>query len=143
MTKKISNQKSNKYFLNNNGYGLLLGVIILGAASLAVVLSMTFSGLNAKRGSNLLLDSMQARASANACVELALEEVRNNINYSDSGGEIFPLGNCSYQVFILSGEGRRIEATGLSRLSTRKVKVQIESLSPQISLSNWEEVGSF
>lgn len=129
---------------SQSGYIALMSTLIVGAIGLAIALSMLWLAIgNAKSAqSNYAADT--AKAMADYCVEMALLNVHTNLNYY--GGDTISNLDDTCTIVAVSGKGNRgrvIEATGTSGTITRKVKVQIDRVRPQIQLLSWQEVADF
>ncbi len=129
---------------NQPGYIALLSTLIMGAVGLAIALSLLWLGVGSAKAAQTNNSADQAKAMADYCVEMALLNVHTNLNYY-GGDTITNLGD-SCVIVTVSGKGNRsrvIEATGTSGAITRKVKVQIDRVRPQIKLISWQEVADF
>lgn len=114
------------------------------AIGISIAVSGMLLGVGFSRNALVIEQSNQAKALANACSEKALESLRENVNYA--GNETVNLGQGSCQIFAVLGSGntnRTVEASGTVNSITRKVQVDIAVVSPQIQLTDWQEVVDF
>ena len=138
-----------KYFMarhrcgNNEGYMLLLSVLVLGAVALAAAVSILLLGLGLERTSFALEQSNQAKALANACAEEALQQIRDSVPFEGAGSLALGQGNCSYAVTKLSGQNRTIIASGTTGTTIRKVSIALDKITPSINITSWQEVADF
>jgi hypothetical protein len=125
-----------------NGFVTLLTVLIIGAVGTAAAISVILLGVGSSRSSLALEQSGQAKTLANSCVEAALEKIRES-NYTGSNTITLGQGSCSYSV-VSPGPGNfEIHSTGTVGTTIRKVKVLVDSVTPQIHVSSWEELADF
>lgn len=126
----------------NKGYITLLSVLIAGAVGVSIAVSLLLLGLSSSRTSFVAQQSTQARGLANACVEEALQEIRDS-SFTGAGNLSLGVGTCSYTVTSVGGENRTITTTGVVGTIQRKVKVTIDTISSQINVTSWQEVSDF
>ena len=125
---------------NTNGFITLISVLIAGAVGIVISISLILLGLNSSRTSASLEESYAAKALADACIEEALQQVRDATPFTGSGSLPLGLGSCAYNVTNLGGQNRLITATGTVNSMVRRTKVLIDKITPQIRLVSWEEV---
>lgn len=126
---------------NLDGYITLISVTIIGAVATAIVLYLLLSGTNASKNSLTTIYSAQARALANACAEEALQQIRDNTNFTGTNSIVFSNGTCTYAVTNSGGDVRTIFASSSVSNTIRKVRISTTALSPKINISSWQEVG--
>lgn len=129
--------------LNNNGFAVLIGVLIVGAFGTAVVLYLVLSGLYSYQSSFILEQSNTAKATTNACAEVALNKIQ--LCSSTIGIGTTQLGNntCNYEIINNGDQTRTIQATSQVGTIVRKIKVLINQIDPKITISSWQEVATF
>ncbi len=125
---------------NNDGYILLISVLVVGAIGVAISTSLLLLGLGSSRTSHAYQQSNQAKALANACAEEGLEQIRNSTPFTGSGNLSFSTGLCTYTVTSQGGQNRTITASGTVSTVTRKISVIINSINPTITAVSWQEV---
>lgn len=123
-----------------NGYVALMAVLIIGATSLAVGLTLLTTGTDSQRAALVTQQSAQARALADACAEEALQQIYASASFTGSNSLSQGQGNCSYTVTNTGGSNRTIDASGNVSSVVRKVKVYVTITSSSISISSWQEV---
>ncbi|MDZ7611751.1 MAG: hypothetical protein U5L10_03225 [Candidatus Moranbacteria bacterium] len=128
---------------NNKGYVALLGVLVVGAAGLAIALGVILSGTDSLRAAESIENSAQARSFANACAEEALQEIRDTTSFEGTGSLVFADGSCLFEVISGAGQDRTIQASGTADSAVRKVVVEIDSINPDINVVSWEEKADF
>ncbi len=127
----------------SGGYLILLSVMIIGAVSLAIVASMLLSGLGTSRTSFANQQSIQAKALASACMNEALQQIRDNTSFTGFSSLSLGQGDCGYVVTNTGGEKRTIQASSTVSLSIRKTQATITQINPSIIVSSWQEVPDF
>ncbi|MBN2016050.1 hypothetical protein JW766_04425 [Candidatus Dojkabacteria bacterium] len=126
----------------NKGFIALISVLVVGIVGLVVSIALLLLGLGASRTSFALEQSLQSRALANTCAEEALERIRRLPTYTGSGNLTFDYGSCAYTITDLGGSNREIQATGTVDSIVRKVKVNINQVSP-VNVTSWQEIADF
>jgi len=127
---------------NINGFSLLLAVVLTGAISISIVVSILLIGVDSSKTSLAIIHSNQAKAIANACVEQSLQKIRNSTIFTGYGNLIFADGSCGYFVIDDGGQNRTITVSSTVATAVRKVRVSINAINPKIIISSWQE-GNF
>lgn len=137
--------QKNKIWYNKqrDGYVTLISVLVVGAAGVAIALSLILLGLGSSRTSFAIEQSSQAMALANACMEEALQQIQDSTPFTGTGYLTLGQGTCSFTVTSQGGENRTITSSGLIGTITRKVKVIISAINPSIQTVSWQEVADF
>lgn len=130
---------SDKLPANERGIVLLLSVLIAMVVGVAIGISVIMAGLVLSQGSLANRDSAKSRGVANACVESALQQIRNSTSYTGNNSVTIGSDSCSYTVTAGSGEARTITASSTSGTTTRRATVQISAVNPLIVISSWLE----
>jgi hypothetical protein len=131
------------WYHNNSGYITLLSVLVVGAISLAITTSLLLLGVGSSRTSFAKEQSEQTKALANACAEEALQQIRDSTTFTGSGSLSLGHGSCGYTVTSQGGQNRTITSTGTVGTLTRKAKIIITQINPNISISSWQEIADF
>ena len=131
------------YNRNRKGFITLLSIVVVGAVGVAITASLILLGLGSSRTSFTNEQSNQVRALANACVEEALQQIRDSVQFTGSGSLTLGQGTCNYTVTSQGGQDRTITASGTVGTITRKVKVIINKINPTIQVVSWQEVVDF
>ncbi len=125
------------------GYIALITVLVTGAVGVAITVSLLLLGLGSGRTSFSLEQSTQTKALANACVEEALEQIRDSTPFTGTGSLTLGQGTCAYTVTSQGGQNRTITASGTVGTIVRKVKIIIDKITPNINVTSWQEVADF
>ena len=134
--------KDRKKTKDQKGFVALITILVIGTVGAVIATSAVLLGLSSSQSSYSLEKSAQTRSFANACVEDALEKIKDS-DFIGSDNIVFTDGDCSYTVTDLAGEIRRIESTGSLDETIRKIKVEIDQINPSINISLWQEVADF
>lgn len=136
------NKINTKIWYNNkqNGYIMLMSVLVVGAIGVAVSTSLILLGLGSSRTSLSYQQMHQAKALGNACAEEALEQIRESTSFTGMGNLSLGSGTCSYSVIAGLGENRMIHATGTVGTTIRKTQIAITAINPLITVSSWQEI---
>ena len=127
----------------NNGYMILIGILVVGAIGIAITVSLLLLGLGTSKTSFAVEQSYQARALANECAEEALQHIRELTSFTGNDTLSFERGSCSYAVTSQGGENRTIEASGNVGSIVRKVKITLVDINPSIQITSWQELADF
>jgi hypothetical protein len=122
------------------GFATLMAVLIVGAIGAAVAVSFLNRGIEASKNTTSLEFAFRARLLADQCVELALQDIRNNTDYVGKGSSTATTGTCTYEVVEFGGNRRNITAIGKSGDSTKKILVELDGINPEIIIISWREV---
>ena len=129
---------------DNSGYVLLFSVLVLGAVGVATILTFLLLGTVGAQNSVAIDNIAKADATADSCLAQALQTIRDNTSYSGFGTATFSTGYCQYQVVQLAGTNRLVyvtgTATGTSQVFYKKLKAEIDKLSPKINVSSTQEI---
>ena len=134
---------NNIKFLKNKGYIALITVLILGAVSLAIAVSLLLLGTGSALTSYTQEQSAQARSLADACSFEALNRIAMDNNFAGTRNLSLGYGTCSFTVTNLGGANRQINATGTVGIIVRKNKITTNALTPQVTVNYWQEVADF
>lgn len=128
-----------KNYNKNSGYITLISVLVVGAVSVAIAVSLLLLGLAASRTSHTYQQADQAKALASACAEEGVEQIRTSSAYVGSGALSLGAGTCVYVVTSQGGSNRTINASGTVGGVVRKLSVIINGISPLITVASWQE----
>jgi len=126
-------------FRNTDGYIALLAVIIVGAAAMAISVTLLMAGTDAQRSTLITQQSIQVRQLAHGCAEEALQLIHDNTSYTGTGTLTFGAGNCSYTVSSTGASTRTVTTTGTVSTVVRKVTAYVTINASNISVSSWQE----
>lgn len=131
--------------MNNNtqhkgGYILLLSVLFLSAISLSIGLFVVQTGLAGSQNVFVYEQSYQALAGAEACAETALQEIRDDTPYTGSDTLSIVGGSCSYEVTSQGAQERVVEVEAVVGETVQRLRIEIESINPEIVITSWQEI---
>ncbi|MFA6436641.1 MAG: hypothetical protein WC242_00795 [Candidatus Paceibacterota bacterium] len=129
---------------NQKGYIALVGVILLGAAIVVALITISMGVGTGSKISIQLKNSEKSYFLANACAEDALEKLWESVSYS--GNEIlnFDQGICGILPVETGSDGKKtIKVYGSVADHTRRSVVIISTTTPQIIIESWKEVADF
>ncbi len=133
-----------KCLLKQNGYIAIVGVVLLGAGILVALISLSFGAIT---GTKVIWQRVAAEKSsflAIACAEEALEKFWQDSEYQGNEILTFDEGLCGILPIEYGiGENRIIKTYGGISNTTRRLKITVATTTPQIEISQWEEVAEF
>ena len=127
----------------DQGYSILLVLIIVGAVALTIATSLLLLGANLSKNSLILQQSYQARQLSNACAEEALQQMKDSLTFVGYGSLNFSRGTCGYFVINTGGQTRNIQASSTVGTVVRKLEIGVTRIKPQMILGSWQEVADF
>ncbi len=122
-----------------DGYIILLSVMLIGAISVTIAVSMLSLGINSTKTALSLQRAEQARILTHTCIDLALLEIYSSSTYSGTNSTSTSDGSCYYTVIDTGGNNRTVNASSTVGQIIRKAQVQIDAVSP-INIVSWQEV---
>lgn len=122
------------------GFISLLSVIIFGAVGVAIVTTLILLGTGSSQMGLISQQSMQAAGLADACAELALQQVKYSLLASGTTTLSFSTGSCSYGIANLGGQSRDVTAVGTVSSVTRGVAIILDQITPTIHIVSWQDV---
>lgn len=125
------------------GAVLLLSMLVFTVVGLAITAGLLLLGVSQVETSFAREQSGQAKGLADACAEEALQQIHDSTPFSGSGSLTFGEGSCVYTVTNLGGQNREIETTGTVDTTVRKVLVNLDTITPSINVTSWQEVADF
>ena len=123
---------------HSGGYIALLTVIIVGAAAMAISVTLLTTGTDAQRATLITQQSIQARQLAHACAEEALQKIHDSTSYTGTGTLTLGAGSCSYTVSSTGASTRTVTTTGTVSNVVRKVTAYA-TIDSSISVTSWQE----
>lgn len=140
----ILQQKQNTwYYMWQAGYITLVSTLVVGAVGIAITLSLILSGIGSSRTTFTIEQSNQARALSSACVEEALQQIRDLTSFIGTGNLTINGNTCTYTVTSQGLQNRTVTAFGTVGGNIRKVKVIINNINPTLQVVSWQEVADF
>lgn len=125
------------------GFATLTSVLLAGSIASAVAVTLLLSGVSSTQNATSTTQSFQAIAVANACAEKALQTIHETLGFTGTGGLTLGEGSCAFTVTSGSESARTITVSGTVGVVTRKMKIEINALTPKITFSSWQEVADF
>lgn len=122
------------------GYVALISVLIVGVIAVMVVSGIILLGLSYSRTSFVQEQSFQAKTLADACIEEALQQIKDSIPFAGNGTLTLGQGSCAYTVTNNGAQNRSVVSTGTVETVVRKVNVALDKISPSINITSWQEV---
>lgn len=123
------------------GFVSLLFILVISAIGISISTSLILLGINSTRTSLSQIQSAQARGLSNACMEEALQKLRESIYYSGNETLTLTTGNCQIQTITGTGNtNRTIVTTSTVGSSIRKVQTVVATINPAITISSWQEI---
>lgn len=113
--------------------------MIVGGVAMSLSLWISTSSIWSVRGSIDNASAAKARSLVNSCAEIALENMRQNMNYSGSGSFTVDGNTCDYTVTNTGGDNRTISVSGVIGSVTRRLQISTSAFNP-ITISSWQEV---
>jgi len=123
-----------------SGYVALLAVLVTGAATLAIALSLLTIGADSQRSGLAGQQSKQARVLAFTCAQEALQQIHDNVAFTGTTPLTLGQGTCSYTVASTSGTVRTIVATGTVGTVVRKLQTTATVSATTVTATAWQEV---
>jgi hypothetical protein len=126
------------------GYIFLITVLVIGVITSATALSLMLLGWAAEQNGLAVVQSTQAYENAQTCVERALRDLRNDLNYAGNQTYSLAYGTCAIgKIGSAGNDNRTLCVTGVSHDDTRRMQIQLDTIFPTVIVRSWEEVGSF
>ena len=124
------------------GIVTLISVIIIGAVSIVIAVSLLANGINSSKNSLTNIRSSQANSLADACAEEAMQKIRDT-SFTGSFNLSFSTGTCSSTVISTSSPNFTIDSLGSSTSALEKIQIVINQISPKINILSWQELKDF
>ena len=122
-----------------NGYVTLIGALIVGVIATAIGIFLMDSSLSASRSSFTRERSLRAQSLADACTEIALEEVRKDQSFTGNDTVGFGSDSCEYDVDNGGGSTKDIYATGTVATVAKTVFVTVNYSAFPMVVTTWTE----
>ena len=128
----------------NRGYIALITVLIVTAVTLMIAISVNLKSMGESKMSLAKNQSSKSFYLATACAEDALMKLKDNLDYGGNEILTFTYGTCA--ILPIEGTGnqdRLIKAIGYVSDYTRRIKIEISRVNPNMEISSWQEVVEF
>ena len=124
---------------SERGYIALLAVLIVGAATTAIALTLLMTGVDSQRSTAISQQSVQARNLAFTCGQEALQQIHDNGSFTGSNPLSMGQGSCTYTVTNPGANIRNIISVGTVGGVSRKINATATIGAAAITLSSWQE----
>lgn len=131
------------HYKTQHGFIALMGVVLVASITVLIVVGVLIQGVEQSKTTRTVENAFHARQYAQACAEEALERIKATPAFVGTSTLNFTRGNCSSVVINTGGSTRTIDSRGNADTIVRRVKVLVSALSPQITVSSWQEVSAF
>ena len=131
---------------NQNGYIVLISVVMLGAVGAAVASSLVLLSLADSQTSQSMGQSLQARAAAESCAETALNSLRENPGYGGDETLAWDTAQCVISPVEFSDPVYTIRAQGSGDNFVIRLEITArrqEGPPPAMEIDSWQEVPQF
>lgn len=129
---------------NSQGFIALTAVLIVSAIFLSMSISTASRAISRADTNTALYEQDRAYYRAEGCVEHALLELERQLDYLGDGGIIVDGGFCYIRLIQGAGNSNRIlETESTAGSHTYRIRVDIESISPQMKIRSYERVAHF
>ena len=128
----------------NQGFIALTSVLILSAISLSISISVASRAISGSGISIAMRERDTAKYLTESCVEHALIELERTLNYQ--GNESILVGDELCDILVVEGSGntnRTIKAQGSVGQHTYRVRVIINTISPNLTIKSYKRVANF
>lgn len=125
------------------GYIALFSVIVLGAVSIVVAVSVLSTGVSASKFSFSVEEKIHSRIVSASCAEEMLQQILDTGLDSGSGNMSIASGTCTYTIIQTGLDSLRLNVEGVKGGAISRLRIEIASSTPRIKLSSWQEVSSF
>lgn len=126
--------------MHKEGYVMLVSVLVLTVVGSVIALSTMTLGIMSSQNNDVSVFGTQSRSIAQACAELALQEIRDNNTFVGSNVETIATGSCEYTVTNLGGENRRVDVESNVNGYLYRLEVLMDQLNPTINVILWQEI---
>jgi hypothetical protein len=127
-----------------DGYVALISVLVVGAVASAIATSLLLLGLASSRNSFAILQSSQAQALTDACIEMGIRRTVDLSTFTGSGSVTIVSSTCTYAVANGGGKLRIISASSTIGTVLRKASTTISLAtttgSTGLSVTSWQEI---
>lgn len=123
---------------SRSGYTVLASVILVAAIGSTIAVSLLIGGTSAASTAATVQASAQARQLANACAELAIQQLIISILFVGSGNLTVGQGTCTYTVSQQDLLTSLISVSGTVGTVTRRVELTVV-VTPMLGITRWRE----
>ena len=127
----------------DRGAVLLITVLIVSAISASIASSLILIGTDNLQISNNFSDSAKAKALVDSCAETALARIKTDNAITGNYNTNINGQTCSYNIINTSGQNRTIQVLATVNSSTKRLQININQITPQIIVNNWQQINNF
>lgn len=129
------------FYKNEDGYTLLVGILIISAVLLMFALTLS-SGLGNRQGSGVSIENnMMARALAEGCMEAAFLERSIDVGWGGNRTIAFGDDTCTIMP-IINGDPITIQTEATKNDSTVRLQAQVNE-NGEFDIVSWQRVAEF
>lgn len=128
---------------NEHGYVVLMSTIIVTSIIVAITVSLLGASTSDLQNGTIRTQSAASRHLADACAEIALQELKDTGVATASTQVTLPHGTCAYSTTSPTPETRLIVASAAVQNAIRKVKIEVSQVTPTLEILSWREVPDF
>ncbi len=141
---KVKSQQSMVNGQSQDGYIALTSVLVISAIVLVLVVgAFNLSLVEMEKGS-VRYNAEKAISWANLCAEEALQEIREDSDYTTEGKNYGDVPNNDGCSFTVSGDWpKTIQSTGFFQEHTRRLEITVSDDDPLLVIESWEETTGF
>jgi type II secretory pathway component PulK len=125
---------------NNKGFIALLTILIILGVVLLIALGISQLSISEAQMGLQKSQSSQAYYLANLCAEEALMKLKEDSNYS--GNEIVAIEESNCQILPIEGNWT-VKVLGTFLNQTKKMKIVVSQINPEMVIESWQEVAEF
>lgn len=129
---------------SQRGYIALISILIASAIVLLISLSASLLSIGESKMGLQMNQASESFYLAQSCAEYALIALKNDLNYI--GDETLTINGQDCTILPLEGSGntdRVIKALSNAYNQTRKIRIEINQVNPEIDIKSWQEVANF
>jgi len=126
------------------GFASLLTVTILSIVVVSTIFMGSLISIDNNRFNRVANDAIIANRLAYSCAEIALNKLKNDVNYV--GNEAIDLDGITCNILTISGTGnsaRVIKVSATTNNVVKKIQIAIQTVNPSYIFTSWQEVPDF
>jgi len=126
------------------GYIALISILIISAILVLIALSASHFGISQLTMALQKNQSSESYYLAMACAEEALMKLKEDLGYR--GDETLNIDGASCNILRVEGRGNKdriIKTRSNAHNQTKKIKIEINRVNPEMEIKSWQEVADF
>lgn len=124
---------------NRSGFSALLAVVIIGAASLIMLRSLSLLSIGELNMGYTFMKGRQTAYLADSCAEEALRRLQLNENFTANNLEVPFGGNSCIINITANGNERIISSLGRMGMYNKKIQVNATIVDGSITVNSWTD----